>query len=123
MEKCTLRNWLNSYFLDTAFTAQEKSALSSEQVFLLSAEDVEKYIPEISQRQCLPTSYARADGVYVNENGLCAWWTSSQGKTQNQAAYLSSYGEFGRRPHYVDDNVIGVRPAVWVNKKFFAIRP
>ena len=31
---------------------------------------------------------------------------------KQQAVYMSSYGTFGKRSHYVDDRVIGVHPAV-----------
>lgn len=118
-EECTLKKWLNDEFFRTAFTAQEQAAINPDKVFLLTADEVVKYMPEESQRQCSPTSRARSRGVYINENGLSAWWTSSPAEKPSQAVYLSSYGTFGNRPHYVDDIVVGVRPAVRVSKKFF----
>ena len=119
-EECTLNKWLNGEFFNTAFNAQEREAINQGKIFLLTSEQVIKYMPEDSQRQCTPTSYAQNNGVYVNPKGLCAWWTSSQSKNPLQAEYLNSSGAFGSRPHYVDDKVIGVRPAVFVKKSFLA---
>ena len=115
-ETCTLRQWLNGEFLRTAFTQQEQQGLT---VTLLTAEEVVKYLPSASMRQCSPTSYARNRGVYINGRGDCAWWTRSPGNSPIEAAYLSSAGDFGTRTHYVDDDVIGLRPAVWVKKNIF----
>ncbi|MBQ7220528.1 MAG: hypothetical protein IJS28_06065 [Synergistaceae bacterium] len=117
-EACTLRQWLNGEFLHTAFTSQEQEAISRS-VFLLSLDDAVKYMPNDSDRRCSPTSYAISRGAYTNGEGLCAWWTSSPGRTPTQAAYFSSYGTIGNRPHYVDEGIIGVRPAVRVNRNAF----
>lgn len=92
-ENSTLRAWLNDEFFRTAFDAQEQAAIHS--VSLLTSDEVIKYLPQSSQRQCSPTPYAQRRGVYMNARGLCAWWTSSP-------------GDFGNRAHYVDDDVIGV---------------
>ena len=117
-ENCTLRQWLNGEFLRTAFTAQEQEAISRN-VFLLTLDEARKYMPSDSERKCSPTSYAVSRGAYTNGEGLCAWWTSSPGKTRQQAAYFSSYGTVGSRPHYVDETIIGVRPVVRVNRNAF----
>lgn len=118
-ENCTLNQWLNSEFLATAFNASERSAIMGK-IFLLSHEEIIKYFPTEQSRQCSPTSFAKSRGVYVNARGLCAWWTKSRGQSDLQADYLSSAGGFGSRPHYVDDDVIGVRPALRVKKDFFS---
>lgn len=129
-ETCTLRKWLNNEFLSTAFTDSEQAAIilsdlpanhgnpTRDKIFVLNADEAIKYMPSESSRQCSPTNYARRRGVYSNESGLCAWWTRSPGQNNSQASYLSSYGSLGRRQHYVNDDVIGVRPALWVSKSF-----
>ena len=117
-ETCTLRQWLNGEFLQAAFTAQEQEAVSRN-VFLLTLEDAVKYMPSDSERKCSPTSYAMSRGAYTNGEGLCAWWTSSPARSPMQAAYFSSYGTVGNRPHYVDETIIGVRPAVRVKRNAF----
>ena len=114
-ENCTLRTWLNGEFLSTAFTPEEQARiLPSSGVFVLSREEVLQFMPDEASRQTSPTPYARNRGVYSNARGLCAWWTRTLERDRSQAVYLSSYGSFGRGGHYVDDDVIGVRPAVWV---------
>lgn len=123
-ESCTLRKWLNDQFISTAFTNDEKGsiipAVLSDKVFMLDRNEVIKYMPNETDRQCEPTDYAQSRGTYTNESGLCAWWTRSPGQNNSQAVYLSSYGSFGRRPHYVNDNVIGVRPVIRIRKNFAA---
>ncbi len=122
-DDCSLREWLNGEFLRTAFTSTERSAIITSglpgKVFALSREEVIKYMPEEADRQCTPTAYSRSRVTYINGNGLCAWRTRTPAGN-SQAVYLSSYGTFGNRPHYVDDNVIGVRPALWVSKRAVA---
>ena len=123
-ETCTLRKWLNAEFLNTAFTLKEQASIIptalSDKVFVLDRDEVMKYLPDEKDRQCVPTEYSCERGTYINESGLCAWWTRSPGKSNNEAIYLSSYGTFGNRTHYVNDRVIGVRPVVWVKKNLFA---
>lgn len=123
-KNCTLRNWLNDKFFSTAFTPEEQDAIIMsglpDKVFVLNRSEVIKYLHDEKDRQCVSTDYSRLHGTYTNENGLCAWWTRSLSENNSLAVYLSSYGTFGNRPHYVDDNVIGVRPALWVKKNFLA---
>lgn len=123
-ETCSLRKWLNGEFLNTAFNDDERPAIIGS-VFLLSREEIIRYMPEESSRQCSPTSWAKRHGAYTNEKGLCAWWTRSHGQRDNQSAYLNSYGAFGNRPHYVDDKVIAVRPALRLNRRelIFTVKP
>ena len=120
-ENCSLRQWLNNEFFNTAFTDEEKAsiipAVLSDKVFALSREEVLRYLPDETDRQCVPTEHSLNRGTYVNGSGLCAWWTRDEDKN-SQAVYLSSYGTFGNRPHYVDENIIGVRPAIRVRKNF-----
>ncbi len=116
-ENCSLRKWLNDkfLFLNVAFTVEEQDSMLpvvlSDKVFVLNREEVLQYLPNETDRQCVPTDYSIHRGTYVNDGGLCAWWTRDPAPNA-QAVYMSSYGTFGNRPHYVDDKVIGVRPAV-----------
>ena len=138
-ENCTLRKWLNGEFFSVAFSPEEQAAIiladlpagkdprystdpgnsTRDKVFALNCDEVIKYMPREEDRQVSPISYARRRGAYTNAKGDCAWWTRSPGPDNTQASYLSSAGGFGSRAHYVDDDVIGVRPAVWVKKSFF----
>lgn len=88
-EKCTLRNWLNGEFLQTAFTVQEQAAIltttvdnsasqgcdewntdggnnTQDQVFLLSCAEANRYLEVACEREntkarVAPTAYANAN--------------------------------------------------------------
>ena len=141
-ETCSLRKWLNSTFLSTAFTGEEMAKIPSvtvsadknpsyfpspgnsteDQVFLLSVSEAEEYLSSRSTRKCIPTDYTKAQGVLkmtgdVNElegKPTCWWWLRSPGFSTNRAAYV--IGEFIISSGCeVDDNTIAVRPALWID--------
>lgn len=115
-ETCTLRQWLNSTFLDAAFDAEEKSAIktttvvdednahysteeeitTSDKIFLLSQNEVtnpsygfnSEYYTESETRQCKAS-------VYAVENEC--WVSSSDGYAGNCCWWLRSpsYGGYG----------------------------
>ena len=135
-ETSDIRHWLNEDFLKTAFSEQEQSAIvasklnnrdqlgngtpvgadTEDRVFLLSSIDAlallynEGYMVK-------PTPYAVRQGVYVNPIGDCAWWLRSPGKIPTSPSYFNSHGDIGTRNHEVQETIIGVRPALWVNKE------
>ena len=135
-ENCTLRKWLNSSFLESAFTAEEQAAILTTEVdngplqgmeyganggnntlckiFLLSVAEVERYFKKEVDFQTNPTPYAIKHGADSdNENNL--WWLRSPGENQDCATYASCvclcYGD----DCYVDSENMGVRPAFWVD--------
>ena len=135
-ETCTLRKWLNSNFINSAFTADEKAMIptvtvsadknpiystkpgnaTQDQVFLLSITEANKYFSSDSARQCKPTEYAVAGGAYVNSsNGNCWWWLRSPGYNQNRAAIVNYYGDVYELGLIVDYDNNAVRPALWID--------
>mgnify|MGYP004582251085 CR=1 FL=1 len=133
-ETCTLRKWLNNYFINAAFSGYEKAMIptvtvsadknpnystnpgnaTQDQVFLLSITEANKYFGSDSARQCKPTDYAVANGAWEINSGNCCWWLRSPGCTQHIAAVVDS--------GVVDEDRLGVnsyhdavRPALWVN--------
>ena len=95
-EKCTLRSWLNGYFLHNAFSAEEQDAIvmslldnsasagisywntsggcdTWDKVFLLSCAETQNYFyVDADQRECarsrvVPTAYAKTRGAYVSK--------------------------------------------------------
>ena len=80
-ESCTLRAWLNSEFLKAAFTEEEQQRLATvtveaeafwiatethdtlDKVFILTAEEVEKYFVTSGERICIPTEKAAGEGA------------------------------------------------------------
>ena len=135
-ETCTLREWLNNNFINSAFTAEEKAKISTvtvyadknpdystnpgnatqDQVFLLSITEVNKYFSSNSARQCEPTDYAVANGAYVNSsNGNCRWWLRSPGYNRNTAAFDYIDGVVYEGGDYVSSDRTAVRPALWID--------
>lgn len=137
-ETCTLRKWLNTDFINSAFSSDEKAKIptvtvsadenpdystnpgnaTQDQVFLLSITEANKYFGSDSARQCKPTDYAFANGAYVNSvNGNCWWWLRSPGVTQDSAAYVHSSGDVYEPGSDVDIGTSAVRPALWISLK------
>lgn len=133
-ESCSLRNWLNSTFLNDAFSVDEKAMIqdtkvsadknpeydtdpgsaTTDTVFLLSTNEAKQYFSSDEARKCAPTEYAVANRAYIN-SGNCWWWLRSPGHNQYRAAYVSYDGSVyytGPGVHYDRDCV---RPALWIN--------
>ena len=135
-ETCTLRKWLNGTFLDMAFTEQERKEIETtkvdnsasqgysgwstdggndteDRIFLLSYAEAWRYFDNDSDRQCRPTEYAAAQGVYVAGNGNCWWWLRSPGSSQSSARAVHDRG--ARDMSNVEGDNIAVRPVLWLN--------
>lgn len=142
-ETCTLRSWLNDEFINTAFTIDEQSQISTttvvtadnldcgtdggdnttDKVFLLSIEEAEKYFSSRDARMCAPTDYAIAQGAVTSENESTGgratgwWWLRSPGNNQLNAAGVIFSGKVAihlmGNHAYEDGNI--VRPALWIN--------
>lgn len=132
-----LRAWLNNDFYDTAFDENlkygiiqtkcinadnsefntEGGADTEDRIFLLSIEDIEKYYSSKEAMICVPTAYAEAQGVYVNdsENGKsCWWWLRSPGYHSKGASFVFSEGGIGNDGDNVSNDHGAVRPAMWI---------
>ena len=141
-ESCSLRKWMNGTFLNKAFNAEEQAQIqnttvsadknpeyntnpgnaTTDKVFLLSINEVEKYFNSDEARKCAPTAYAKAQGAYTSDSfktasgaATCWWWLRSPGDTQDSAAYVHDYGSVSYVGYYVDDASDAVRPALWIN--------
>ena len=131
-----MRKWLNGTFLNAAFSESERAMIPSvtvsadenpsystspgnsttDQIFLLSITEVNKYFSSNSARQCQGTAYCYAQGAYTNSsNGNCWWWLRSPGYDSSSAAFVYDDGsifEFGNSVNY---DKYAVRPALWIN--------
>lgn len=140
-ETCSLRDWLNDIFLNTAFTEDEKKQIlltevdnsrtqgnnewrisggnnTEDNVFLLSYEESEQYFDSSFNRMCLPTNYAVSQGADIRvhddeftESGW--WWLRSPGEAQHHASFVNFDGT--RYSNAVGNEYLSVRPALWIS--------
>ena len=132
-ETCTLREWLNNNFINSAFSADEKSMIptvtvsadknleyntnpgnaTQDQVFLLSITEANKYFNTNSARQCELTNYAVANRN--SSNGNYWWWLRSPGSFPYCATSVSSNGGVSEVGRDVDSDIGAVRPVLWID--------
>ena len=133
----SIRTWLNSEFISTAFSDEERmyfatvsvtpdknpsygtnqGAVTQDKVFLLSISEVYKYFTSDAARKCNPTPYAVSRGSYIhNSNGNCCfWWLRTSGGDETRALDVTCGGDVGTYGGFVDQTNISVRPAIWVS--------
>ena len=121
-KKSSLRRWLNSEFLRSAFSKDEcllielsnlsnnRDPSTKDYIFLLSAEEVKSLFTDNIVRMAKPTDYVLKNGVYnYNDKAVC-WWLRSRSKDHKHMwcvdliGNTSSYG--------VNSNKVCVRPAL-----------
>lgn len=140
-ETCSLRNWMNDTFLNTAFTEAEKKQIvltevdnsrtqgnsewrisggnnTEDYIFLLSYEESEQYFDSAFDRMCLPTNYAVSQGadIRVHDDGVTEsgwWWLRSPGEAEHHASFVNFDGT--RYSNAVGNEYLSVRPALWVS--------
>lgn len=128
-----LRSWLNSTFLNTAFTEMEQRFLctvtvctlreerwnstngadSQDQVFLLSATEMQDYLPDYRDRGTGKTTYANKSG----HTGTPWVWLRCNA-IGSDIRYMHDGEASGSEDAYScdgDSDYVGVRPAVWVS--------
>ena len=124
------RSFLNGSFLSQAFSAKEQAAILStklstpanpqtkqgggadttDKVFLLSIQEVQKYM---SAAQVKTTATASAKGAYV-EGGEVFWWLRSAGDGPATAAHTRTGGAIDFAGETA--KVVGaLRPAMWID--------
>ena len=135
-QDCTLRKWLNSDFLLSAFSSEERENIlfsnvinpaknTHDYIFLLSCDEVKKYF-DFGERGATTTAYAREQGAWFLEddcdekNNGC-WWLRYHGEEDEEAEgkyNFISCVNFDGYIEYGADNVVAVncciRPAFWL---------
>ena len=134
-ETCSLRKWLNGSFLNAAFSESERAMIPSvtvsadknpdyntspgnsttDQVFLLSITEANKYFSSDSARQCQGTAYCYAQGAQKGGNGNCWWWLRSPGSDSHCASGVGFVGYVYHIGHFANCGINAVRPALWIN--------
>lgn len=140
-EKSALRSWLNSTFLNNAFTAEEKAiikktsvaneanpfagttggAQTEDKIFLLSIFDVTnsqygfgaEYYQSDQSRMSGNTDYGNGKSGNSNTNGT-DWWLRSPGDVAYGAAFINGTG-YGASSGSDNREYMGVRPAIHID--------
>lgn len=138
---CSLRKWMNETFFNAAFSAEEQAKVQSttvpadknpkystypgkattDKIFLLSINEVNKYFSSNQAKKCAPTNYAKENGASTNDTYIidgmatCWWWLRSPGRSKNAAACVKTDGSIRYYGYHVDSSDIGIRPAMWVS--------
>ena len=141
-ETCTLRKWMNTDFINKAFSSSEQAKITTvtnqnpdnlkygtsggnttqDKIFALSIDEAEKYFGNDDDRMAAPTDYAKKQGCFVSDdyslpNGEKTgwWWLRSTGLGSSRAADVSRFGRIYRYGSDVSRSIGCVRPAFWLN--------
>lgn len=136
-EKSDLRAWLNSEFVEKAFTKIEKCMIpfttirpdkdvnvygthgenTNDKVFVLSPSEAQAYLATEEERVGKSTELSKAQGIYVNaENEGIWWWLRTPGwnPMNYTQTYVNNTGEIKLQGDPVNHTENGVRPALWI---------
>ncbi|MDO4647461.1 MAG: DUF6273 domain-containing protein [Eubacteriales bacterium] len=127
-EDCSLRNWLNETFIETAFKEEERARIIKssdvehaedetivgedveDQIFLLSAKEAESLYQDDASRVCILTPYA--DNKSKDPIVKPCWLLRSDTRNRNidQVSYWGKiYHSYG-----INDDMV-IRPVMWVD--------
>lgn len=132
-----VREWLNDEFIDDAFgeegaeliadttvsnakdrhTSAKGEKSTTDKVFLLSREEINKYFKTAGKMKCEATKYAIEAGLSVprDEGIYYWWWTRTGGQSQTYNVFVTSKGVFDYNGYrgYLEGG--GIRPALWLD--------
>lgn len=137
-EDSFLREWLQSSFVDRAFTEEQQEALvkelceceqwdgqevididySFDNVTLLSLDELREYFPTDDARIAKATQYAQDEGAEIEYAAdCCGWWLRSPGmKAMGLSSWNACVMANGTvKPWGIYTESIGVRPVITVN--------
>jgi len=124
-----IKKWLNGdEFLNRrqggyqAFTQDERDKIVDSnlgKLFLLSVDEVHKYLKYNNLRECKGTNFAKkkhgAFELFVYHNNNSLWWLRSPGASGGSASRVHLDGSISASGVFVDYSRAGVRPAFWLN--------
>lgn len=131
----TLREWMNSIWIDQLFTPEEKSHIllttvtntnphsvpgagddTLDYIYLMSRKECMQYFPEQEDRVAWPTAHAVAQGCTVSKKtGSTRWWLRTPGarKCDIQGIRIDGrYTSYGMQD--VDWPTNCLRPVMWI---------
>ena len=120
-ENCYLRRWLNTTFLESAFSREEKSRMYTyhpsknvtDGVTILSNPEAEELIPSKENRVAVLTDYAATKNTYGLDakDGPCTWWLRGNSLTSQMVLATGQIMNWfgGNR----NNRTLGVRPVIF----------
>lgn len=132
-ENCSLRQWLNNDFYDTAFNDSEKMLITEtelsnpdnpyyfteggeatiDKVSLIPGGRAERLTMDITV--CFPTPHAIENGVYADyETGRCECWTRLPGIRENTSSIINTGGYADTIGYNVTSTGVAVRPCIYI---------
>lgn len=138
-ENSELRSWLNNDFYNQAFDANGKSYIraysatgennarfgtnggntTSDNVFILSASEIERYMPVVSDRMSKCTDYAKSrnsDSALLHPVLQSSyWWVRTPGMFDYDAEYVHYMGTVMTDGMAVQNIIGGVRPCIVID--------
>ncbi len=133
-DSSSIKSWLNSDFMNTAFNASERNALTyynpaSAKVFLLSRYEVENYVSTL-MRMGYTTAYANSSNTKgrfpatVGQFGYAMWWLRDDGTDYGASMCVRADMDVSitTRGMNRDRDYYTVRPAIWVDTTLVNLR-
>lgn len=135
-EECDLRKWLNTEFINEAFSDEEQqriiktkvanyeqtlfgqneTKITIDKVFVLSSTEFNDYCDEKDKRKAIGSIYAVENHFKANSKFEGTYWLRDQAFKYNKAVIVEKNGDLNRMGINVDHQEIGVRVAMWIKK-------
>lgn len=133
-ETCSLRKWLNSDFINSAFDENEQKIIlatklsnpnnskygatggkdTEDKAFLLNIEETDKYFASSKERICILSKHAAMGSNRTFSNGS-EWYLRSSGVDNTAVAFVSNSGGINYHGYGVNYYNLGIRPAMWIS--------
>ena len=118
-DSSAVKKWLNDEFMKLTFSDDEMDMIlfddeADSYIFLLSAEEAEKYFEDNDDRIAKGRESVKEKDPYINrKTGGSNWWLRSSEIDSNYVPLVFDYGHIRDYGHYPRYNY-GIRPALWV---------
>lgn len=136
-ETCSIRQWLNTEFINNAFSQDEIKSIENkkiinsnntdtgsnggfdtyDKIFLLSIDEINLYMsgkPYIKSKLSTYAS-ARNDGLSSIADRTACWTLRTPGESNSYISYVNVDGGIETIGAAVEYGSIGIRPAMWIN--------